>query len=215
MEQYLIDVIILTTLFVFAIFGFMTGFTGKILSIISWISSGVIAFQVYPFLLPYVRAYIQTEWVASVATGAGIFLIILILLSLISRKISGAIKKSKIGMLDRNLGILIGIALGIFFLGAVSVGMRFFINEESKPALMTHSKFLPWVEICADKICTIVPEFSSEKTLHKKELTSHKKEKISEKLATLKPLKDKKKTEKLYNKKERSDLNKLIEEVAS
>jgi len=137
----------------------------------------------------------------------------LFILSLISQKISGSVKKSKVGILDRNLGILLGLLLGLFFLSFVLLGARFFTDTQNKPAVIGHSKLFPWINMCADHVCSFLPESVRQSASMKSPLSDRKKAKISEKLATLKPVRKNDKKETLYDHKERAKLNQLIENV--
>lgn len=229
MEQYVIDITIVSIVLGFAVLGFISGFTGKILSLISWVLSAVIAFYLFPYAAPIVRGWMPSEIVADLVTFLVIFIISLLLFTLISKTISGSVKKSKLGMVDRNLGILLGLIIGLFFLCALVIGLRFFIPSNQKPQAFASSKFLPWIEMCADNMCTLLPEDSplNPKIKHKQHeaVTQKLREEAAKKLARLEPSPRPEKTQPAnketlskdvsgYQKAERSQLNHLIETVS-
>lgn len=229
MEQYVIDITIVSIVLGFAVLGFISGFTGKILPLISWVFSAVIAFYLFPYAAPIVRGWMPSEIVADFLTFLVIFIISLLIFTLISKTISGSVKKSKLGMVDRNLGILLGLIIGLFFLCVLVVGLRFFIPSDQTPQVFASSKFFPWIEMCADSMCTLLPEDSAlnPKIKHKQHegLAKKIREEAAKKLARLEPSSRQKKTNSAdddtvpkdtsgYQKAERSQLNHLIETVS-
>ena len=63
-------------------------------------------------LLPTVKQYISNDKVALVAAIGGIFVVTLIVVSIITVKLSDLILDSRIGALDRTLGFVFGAARG-------------------------------------------------------------------------------------------------------
>jgi len=117
------------------------GLTREILSILSWIvAAGAVAY----FVL-YHRAVAQDiaqqigapVQVAQVAVGAVIFVMVLIVVHLITSKISDTILDSNIGMIDRILGLVFGVARGF-----ILIVIPFMLYESFFPEPQQQ---LPWV----------------------------------------------------------------------
>src|SRR3977135_2992207 len=64
-------------------------------------------------LLPTAKTYFNNDTVASIVVVAGVFVGTLIVVSIITVRISDVILDSRIGALDRTLGFLFGLARGL------------------------------------------------------------------------------------------------------
>jgi membrane protein required for colicin V production len=117
------------------------GFARELLSILSWAIAGI---SVIYFVLNYKKMTDDIAQqmgapplVAQVVTGAVIFLIVLIVVHLITSRLSDAILDSRVGMIDRILGLLFGL-----FRGFILVVIPFMLYESFIPD--TNAQ-LPWV----------------------------------------------------------------------
>lgn len=136
-----LDAGLLAVCLISAMLAMYRGLTRELLSILSWlVAAGVTLFFVlsYKYIAEDMAQQLGTPVAfAQVAIGAVIFLIVLIIVHLFTSRISDAILESRVGMVDRILGFLFGIARG--FLLVVIPYMfyaSFFPDEE------TH---FPWV----------------------------------------------------------------------
>jgi hypothetical protein len=84
------------------------GFMREILSITAWGAAAVATLLLYPKLLPIAKANISSDIVATGAVIGGVFLITLLIVSIITVKVSDMVLDSRIGALDRTLGFLFG-----------------------------------------------------------------------------------------------------------
>ena len=119
MPSYL-DLGLIAVVLVSAFLSMLRGLTREVLAIASWAAAAAAAYYFYPFVLPYVRPYIQKETIAMVVAASAVFFVTLIVVSLVTIKLSDAILDSKIGALDRSLGFLFGAGRGYFFAPSLS-----------------------------------------------------------------------------------------------
>ena len=112
MPSYL-DLGLIVIILISALLAMLRGFTREVLAIASWGAAAIAAVYFYPLVLPYVKPYIQKDVVAMAASAAAVFFVTLILVSIITIKLSDAILDSKVGALDRSLGFLFGAARGL------------------------------------------------------------------------------------------------------
>ena len=77
----------------------------------------------YLRVLPTAKQYFSSDMVAAGVTVGGIFLLTLLIVSIITVRISDMILDSRIGALDRTLGFLFGLARGLII---VVVAFLFF-----------------------------------------------------------------------------------------
>src|SRR5665213_1115633 len=90
MPSYL-DLGILGIVLISALLSMMRGFTREILAIGSWAAAAASAYYFYPVVLPYAAPYIHKAIVAQAVSAAVVFFVTLIVVSLITVRLSDAI----------------------------------------------------------------------------------------------------------------------------
>jgi membrane protein required for colicin V production len=128
------------------------GVTREVLSIVSWlVAAGAVLYFVLKqktFAAEMAKTMGTKVEIAQVAVGAVIFLIVLVIVHLITARISDAILDSRVGMIDRVLGFVFGVVRGLLIVVIVfSFADWFFFSsyllygKAAKPAVLP-----PWVE---------------------------------------------------------------------
>lgn len=120
----LLDLILLGVMLISGLLALVRGFMREILSIAAWGAAALVTLYSYPRLLPSAKAHFTNNTVASVVVVAALFIGTLIVVSVITVRISDMILDSRIGALDRTLGFLFGLARGLLI---VVVAYEFFI----------------------------------------------------------------------------------------
>ncbi len=116
-----LDVALLAVVAISGLVAMYRGFTREVLSILSWVVAGLA-------LLYFIRSHralaeevarqfsspVQTVhvYIAQVALGAIIFLFVLIVVHLITSHISDTVLDSRVGAIDRILGLVFGVVRG-------------------------------------------------------------------------------------------------------
>ena len=112
----LLDIIVLAVMLLSGLLAMIRGFMREILSIAAWGAAALTTLYAYQKLLPTAKTYFNNETVAAVAVVAGVFILTLIVVSIITVRISDMILDSRIGALDRTLGFLFGLARGLLIM---------------------------------------------------------------------------------------------------
>ena len=99
------------------------GFMREILSIAAWGSAAGATLYAYSKLLPLAKHISTTTSSPAVAVVGGVFMLTLIVVSIITVRISDMVLDCRIGALDRTLGFLFGLARGLLI---VVVAFMFF-----------------------------------------------------------------------------------------
>ncbi len=152
-----LDLVVLGVIFVSAVLAMMRGFTREVLAIASWVAAAIVAYLFHKPLLPYVRQYISHEMVSlAIAIGA-VFIVTLIVVSLITVRISDFILDSRIGALDRTLGFLFGAARGalICIIGFIFFG--WLVPADKQPDWVKTSKARPYLESSGNSLMALLP----------------------------------------------------------
>jgi membrane protein required for colicin V production len=115
MPFQLLDLILGGIMLISGLLALMRGFTREVLSLAAWGLAGLAAYFVWLRKLGFDLAlqYISNEKVAQIAVCAGAFLLTLIIVSVISVKISDAVIDSAAGAVDRTLGFVYGLGRGL------------------------------------------------------------------------------------------------------
>jgi len=119
-----LDGILIGVMLISAILAMIRGFMREILSIAAWGAAALATLYAYQKLLPTAKAYFNNDTIATAVTVAGVFIGTLIVVSIITTRVSDMILDSRIGALDRTLGFLFGLARGLLI---VVVAYQFFI----------------------------------------------------------------------------------------
>jgi membrane protein required for colicin V production len=133
------------------------GLTRELLSIVSW---AVAALAVLYFVLNHKKfaedmaAQMGTQVaIAQIAIGAVIFLIVLIIVHLITSRISDIILDSSVGMIDRMLGLLFGIARGFILVVIPYMFYESFIpDRDNQQPWIRDAKSQPYLKSTGDAI---------------------------------------------------------------
>src|SRR5262249_10958304 len=95
-----LDIILLVVMLISALLAMVRGFMREVLSIASWAAAAIVAALSFPTLKPLALQYVSNDIVASVAAVAVAFLGTLLIVSIITIRISDMILDSRVGALD-------------------------------------------------------------------------------------------------------------------
>jgi membrane protein required for colicin V production len=136
----LLDIVLIVVMLVSGLLAMVRGFMREILSITAWILAAGATLYSYSKLLPLAKQYFNNDIVAAVAVVGGVFLITLLIVSVITVRISDMVLDSRVGALDRTLGFLFGLARGLII---VVVAYQFFtwlVPDRSQPEWVKGAK---------------------------------------------------------------------------
>jgi membrane protein required for colicin V production len=163
-----VDIILLSVLLLFAIFGFLSGFTEKFFSIVSWTGAAIATTHVYPWLKPWTQQHITNEILASIVTFSAIFLVLLISFRLGTSFISKTVKDSPLGALDRSLGVVLGVITGLFLLTLLCFVDRTYLHVLNKNSAVRDSRVWSFTILNSIYLEKLFPDSFSSGHLEKK-----------------------------------------------
>ena len=118
-----LDFLLLGVMMISGLLAMIRGFMREVLSIASWAAAAIATALLYPKLIPIAKANISSDILAMGAVIGGTFLLTLLVVSVLTVRVSDMILDSRIGALDRTLGFLFGLARGLII---VVVAFLFF-----------------------------------------------------------------------------------------
>lgn len=163
MPSYL-DLGVIAVILVSAFLAMLRGFTREVLAIASWVAAAGAALffyfdpRLHPLVLPYVKPYIEKETVALGVSAAAIFVLTLIIVSLVTVRLSDAILGSRVGALDRSLGFVFGAARGLLLCVIAFAFFNWLVPEQSHPEWVKSAKVRPFLEQSGEELKAILPE---------------------------------------------------------
>jgi membrane protein required for colicin V production len=158
------DLLILLVLLTSAVQATMHGLLQLTLSYVAWVVAGIATLRFYPVFQPIAQANIELEWAADAAAIVGLFLIIMIPLSFISYRVTEGVKKAGGGPLDRALGFVFGLGRGLIVLAVAYILLIQFLPEDDQPAWIQQARLLPLVQETGNILLSIAPDDGATRT---------------------------------------------------
>jgi membrane protein required for colicin V production len=154
----ILDGILIFVMLVSALLAMIRGFTREVFSIASWVAAALVTYFYWEDALPFVQEYISDKNLSLGATVAGLFFITLIVVSLITMRISDLILDSRAGPLDRTLGFIFGAVRGLLLVVIAVLFLNFFIAPDRQPVWIAEAKSKPWLDSIGSDILNRLPE---------------------------------------------------------
>jgi membrane protein required for colicin V production len=153
------DLVVLSALGLFAVFGLLLGFVGVVLLVARWVGASLITLWGFPYARAMARNVIDAPLLADVVAGIALFVIALIILSVISHAIGNLVRNSSLNALDRTLGFIVGIVGGIAVVGLSYLAFTQWIwaAPTDRPEWVLQARTLPLVEATADILRGLAP----------------------------------------------------------
>lgn len=158
MPVTILDLVVVGVVLISALLAAVRGLTREVLAIASWVAAAAVAWVFHPQLLPLAEQYIPNKTVSLIAAIAVLFLVTLIIVSLITARISDFVLDSRIGALDRTLGFIFGAGRGLLL---AVIGYLFFtalVPEKLQPAWAREAKAKPILEETGRSLLTMLPQ---------------------------------------------------------
>lgn len=140
------------------------GVTREVLSIVSWVvAAGAVLYFVLrhkKFAQEMAQQMGTKVEIAQVAVGSVIFLIVLVVVHLITARISDAILDSRVGMLDRIFGFAFGVVRGFILIVIPYLFYEsFFPDPKTHVAWVREAKSLPAIKSAGDTIRNVLTRY--------------------------------------------------------
>ena len=154
----ILDLVLLAVMLISGLLAMVRGFMREILSIAAWGAAALVTLYAFSKLLPTAKTYFNNDTVAAAVVVAGTFIGTLIVVSVITVRISDMILDSRIGALDRTLGFLFGLARGLVIM---VVGFLFFVwlvPDRSQPDWVKNAKSRVVLQGTGDWLMALLPD---------------------------------------------------------
>ncbi|WP_455477436.1 CvpA family protein [Bartonella sp. B41] len=153
-----LDGIVVAIILFSALLAMLRGFSREVLSLISWAIAAIATLFLFKHILPFSEQYLSNKMIALIATLVTIFIIVLIITSIVTMKISDFIIDSRIGILDRFAGFIFGVFRGLFIVVIGVLLVNALIKPEQQSSWMKNAKTKPILDSLGQKILEMLPK---------------------------------------------------------
>ena len=106
------DIIFVILMVYFTIQCFFKGFTLSFISFMKWVLALIVTIILVPKLQPWVRDYIESEFINNFGVGIAIFIFTLFLTIVMGKSLSKVVTWTGVGTVDKTFGLLFGFFKG-------------------------------------------------------------------------------------------------------
>jgi membrane protein required for colicin V production len=152
----LADLVVIGILLISAVLAFARGFVHEVLSMGAWVGAAFAVVFGLPYARPFAREVISLPLLADVAAGGVIFIVILLVLSLLTRALARQVQDSALNALDRSLGFLFGLLRGAVLVCLAYLPIAWLMGPGEQPAWLRDARTRPLVEQGAAMIQSLV-----------------------------------------------------------
>src|ERR1700746_3222539 len=154
----ILDLVLLGVMLLSGLLAMVRGFMREILSIAAWGAPALTTLYSFSKLLPTAKTYFSNDTVAAIVVVAGVFVGTLIIVSVITVKISDMILDSPIGGLDRTLGFLFGLARGLLIVVVAFLFFSWLVPDKQRPDWISGAKSRVVLQGTGDWLMSLLPD---------------------------------------------------------
>ncbi len=140
-----------------AILATARGLTREVLSLATWAGSAAIAIYMWQYHPEIARQYIAEPVVADIATVVVTFIVALIVLHLLTMRIADFVVDSRVGPIDRTLGLVFGVLRGVLIAIVITI-FGVWLLGNNLPVWAKESQSLPYLQNMGNTLISMLPE---------------------------------------------------------
>ena len=153
-----LDLSLLVVMLVSAMLAMIRGFMREILSIGAWAVAAIATVYSYGKLLPMAKQYFNNDIVAAAVVIGGVFLGTLLIVSVLTVRVSDMILDSRVGALDRTLGFLFGLGRGLLIVVVAFLFFDWLVPVKSQPVWVQTAKSKVVLQGTGDWLKAMLPD---------------------------------------------------------
>jgi len=141
-----------------AIFAFARGLVREALSIVAWIGAALTTLYGFNHVYAIVIRFVTTPLLADLIAGAGLFVISLIVLTILTGYLARFVQSSALSPIDRTLGLIFGLARGAFLVSLAYLVLDISLPQNDRPGWIKQAKSEPFLAQGAELLRSALPE---------------------------------------------------------
>ncbi len=159
MSFQILDFILFGIMIVSALLALARGFTREVLSLVAWGLAAVAAYfaiKQQP-LMDLVLPHVSKPIIAQIAVAATAFILVLIIASVISVKISDRVVDSRVGAFDRSLGLIYGLLRGLILVSIAYLFYGWLLPVDRQEDWVRNAVTLPAIRSVSNAMLNFMP----------------------------------------------------------
>ena len=152
------DLAVLGVIALSAIFAFARGLVREALSIVAWVGAALITLYGFSQVYGLVVRFVTTPLLADLIAGAGLFVISLIALTILTGYFARFVESSALSPIDRTLGLIFGLARGAFLVSLAYLMLDISLPQNDRPGWINQAKSEPFLAQGAELLRSALPE---------------------------------------------------------
>jgi membrane protein required for colicin V production len=153
------DIGIVVILFLSAFVGVFRGLTKEVLSIAGWVCASLVTTYAYIPLRGIFRTWIGNAFLADMATILFVFITSLVIFTMIIGSISDKVKRSRLGGLDRSLGLVFGgVRGGAIVVIVFMLSLFLWKTPQERPIDLQNARSRPLLEQGTRALFSLAPK---------------------------------------------------------
>lgn len=153
----ILDLAVIGVILISALLAAVRGFTREVLAIVAWVTAAAAAWVLHPLVLPRIKEHVANPNIALAIAIGGVFVVVLLIVSIITVKLSDFILDSRIGALDRTLGFLFGGARGFLICVIGWAGLAWLVQGKM-PDWASTARTRPALESSSSTLLAMLPD---------------------------------------------------------
>jgi membrane protein required for colicin V production len=147
------DIVVVGVVLLSGLIAFSLGLVRVVLSLLGWVGAAIATMYGFRYVRPIAREWISVGFLADAVAGVGIFLAVLIVLTMISHAIAQRVRGSGLSALDRSLGLVFGLGLGAVVVCLGYLGLVW----ADRPDWVREARTRPLLEWGSSALRTLTP----------------------------------------------------------
>jgi membrane protein required for colicin V production len=153
-----LDLAIITVIALSAIFAFARGFVREVLSIAAWVGAAAVTRYGFSDIYGMIVRFVATPLLADLIAGAGLFVISLIALTILTGYVARFVQSSALSPIDRTLGLIFGLARGVVLVSLAYLVVDVSLPQNDRPGWIKEAKSERFLAKGADMLRDALPE---------------------------------------------------------
>jgi len=154
---YTVDVLVVAIVAISTLFAVYRGFVRETLSVFAWAAAAFAVIYFGPAGAALLRPHFSTPLLGAVIAYAGIFLAVLLPLTILGHRLSRGVRNSPVGAIDRCLGFVFGVIRGLALVSVVYLAFSLVIPVREHPIWLTQARLLPLIKKSSDVLLALLP----------------------------------------------------------
>ena len=158
MPVTLLDILLLVVMLISGLLAMIRGFMREILSIGAWVIAALVTLNSYSRVMAIMQGYFSSNTVAAGVSIGAVFLLTLLIVTIITARISDMVLDSRVGALDRTLGFLFGLGRGLIIVVVAFLFFAWLVPDRSQPEWVRGAKSKVVLQSTGQWLMSMLPD---------------------------------------------------------